>query len=78
MSGVLILTGTWGLTWVDETWQRRVSLLDRADRVSVNERMARKRVAMPVISPLGYESWSGHADPFARIQRHCERSRQPG
>ncbi len=61
-------------TWVRDMWYRRAYLLDRAARIGVNERLARKLVCMPDVAPASYASMSAYADQCARLQRHCERA----
>jgi len=61
-------------TWVRDMWYRRAYLLDRAARIGVNERTARKSISMPNVAPEWYEYWITYADQCARIRRHCERA----
>jgi hypothetical protein len=69
--------------WVRDMWWRRVSLLDGAANVAVNERTARKLLSLPNIAPHSYEYWSAYADHCTRVRRHRERAaatpwRDPG
>jgi hypothetical protein len=61
-------------TSVQEMWYLRAYLLDRAAKIGVNERTARRMISTPNIAPKSYEYWSAYVDQCARIRRHCERA----
>jgi hypothetical protein len=61
-------------TSVRDMWYRRVSLLDRAANIAVNEGRARKFISVPNIAPESYEYWSAYVAQCARLRRHCERA----
>jgi hypothetical protein len=70
-------------TWARDMWYRRVSMLDRAARIAVNEQSARNFISAPNIAPKWHEYWTNYADQCARLRQHCNRAaarpwRDPG
>jgi len=59
-------------TWVRDMGYRRAYLVDRAARIGVNERKARKLISMPNVAPASYEYWTAYADQCTRVRQHCE------
>jgi hypothetical protein len=71
------------VTWARDMWYRRISLLDRAALIAVNEQSARSFISTPNIAPESREYWTKYADQCARLRQRCNQAaarpwRDPG